>query len=281
MPERGSAQPYSMRELRRLAEAPLRRPWLVVVPLVLVLLGAVGASFLMAPRYRSSTLILVAPDPMPANFMPKISTERVTRRLQTLRQEIQSRTRLETVARDLDPYGTLGKEPLISTIERMRDAVTVSVKGNDAFSIEFEHRDPRMAMLVADRLTTLFMEEVAGARERQVAAAYEFIESQLQEARQQLEQKETALREFKEQHMGQLPEQVQANLATLQRLQLEQQSIVDSLRKATDAHAPARERRRGRRRRRRRQVPAARRAARRCGRSSRSCARATPTGTPT
>jgi polysaccharide chain length determinant protein (PEP-CTERM system associated) len=224
-----------MRELQRLTEAPLRRPWLVVVPLVLVLLGVVGASFLMAPRYRSSTLILVAPDQMPANFMPQISTERVTRRLQTLRQEIQSRTRLETVARDLDPYGTLGKEPLISTIERMRGAVTVSVKGNDAFSIEFEHRDPRMAMLVADRLTTLFMEEVAGGRERQVSEAYQFIESQMQSAREQLEQKEAALREFKEQHMGQLPEQVQANLATLQRLQLEQQTIVDSLRKATDA----------------------------------------------
>ena len=235
MPEPGSAQPYSMREVQRLSEAPLRRPWLVLIPLVLVLLGAVGASFLMAPRYRSSTLILVAPEQMPANFMPQISTERTTRRLQTLRQEIQSRTRLETVARDLDPYGTLGKEPLISTIERMRGSVTVSVKGNDAFSIEFEHRDPRMAMLVADRLTTLFMEEVAGGRERQVAEAYQFIESQMQEARQQLELKETALREFKEQHMGQLPEQVQANLATLQRLQLEQQTIVENLRKATDA----------------------------------------------
>lgn len=235
MPEPSSAQPYSMRELQRLAEAPLRRPWLVVIPLVLFLAGAVGSSFLIAPRYRSSTLILVAPEQMPANFMPQISTEKVARRLQTLRQEIQSRTRLETVARDLDPYGTLGKEPLISTIERMRGAAKVTVKGNDAFSIEFEHRDPRMAMLVADRLTTLFMEEAAGGRERQVADAYQFIESQLQEARQQLEQKETALREFKERHMGQLPEQVQANLATLQRLQLEQQSIADSLRKATDA----------------------------------------------
>jgi uncharacterized protein involved in exopolysaccharide biosynthesis len=35
--------------------------------------------------------------------------------------------------------------------------------------------------------------------------------------------------------MGQLPEQVQANLSTLQRLQLEQQSVADGLRKATDA----------------------------------------------
>jgi polysaccharide chain length determinant protein (PEP-CTERM system associated) len=172
---------------------------------------------------------------MPASFVTQMSTEKVTHRLQTLRQEVQSRTRLETVARELDPYGTLGKEPLIKTIERMRDAVTVSVKGNDAFSIEFEHRDPKMAMLVADRLTSLFMEEVVGARERQVTEAYQFIETQMQEARQQLEQKETALREFKEKHMGELPEQVQANLSTLQRLQLEQQTVADSLRKATDA----------------------------------------------
>jgi polysaccharide chain length determinant protein (PEP-CTERM system associated) len=92
-----------------------------------------------------------------------------------------------------------------------------------------------MAMLVADRLTRLFMEDVAGTQARQVSTAYQFIESQLQDARQQLEEKEAALRGYKEQHMGQLPEQVQANLATLQRLQLEQQMVAESLRRATDA----------------------------------------------
>jgi polysaccharide chain length determinant protein (PEP-CTERM system associated) len=218
-----------------LAEAPLRRPWLVMVPLVVCLGAAVAASVVLPPRYRSSTLILVAPERMPSNLVPQMATEKTTRRLQTLRQEVQSRTRLEMVARSLDPYGSLGKEPLIETIERMRDATTVNVKGTDAFSLEFEHRDPRMAMLVADRLTTLFMEEVAGARQQQVSAAYQFIEQQLQDARQQLEEKEVALRQYKERHMGQLPEQVQANLATLQRLQLEQQTVADNLRKAQDA----------------------------------------------
>jgi len=218
-----------------MAEAPLRRPWLVAAPLVLCVVAAVLASYLIAPRYRSSTLILVAPERMPSNLVPQMATEKTARRLQTLRQEVQSRTRLEMVARALDPYGTLGKEPLIETIERMRAATTVNVKGNDAFSIEFEHRDPKMAMLVADRLTSLFMEEVAGARQQQVSAAYAFIEQELVDAREQLEQKETALRDYKEQHMGQLPEQVQANLATLQRLQLEQQTVADNLRKAQDA----------------------------------------------
>ena len=228
------SQAPATRELQRLAEAPLRRPWLVVIPFVLSVGIAVAVSYLLTPRYRSSTLILVAPEQMPTNFVPQMSTERVARRLATLRQEVQSRTRLEMVAREFDPYGSLGKEPLIDTIERMRKAVTISVKGDDAFSIEFEHSDPKVAMLVADRLTTLFMDEVVGASERQVSNAYEFIEKQLEGARTQLEEKEGALRNYKEQHMGQLPEQVQANLATLQRLQLEQQNVSENLRKATD-----------------------------------------------
>ena len=79
------------------------------------------------------------------------------------------------------------------------------------------------------------MEDVAGTQKRQISTAYQFIESQLQDARQQLEQKEAALRDYKEQHMGQLPEQVPANLATLQRLQLEHQAISESVRRASDA----------------------------------------------
>ena len=94
------------------------------------------------PRYSSSTLILVAPEQLPISVVSQASTERVAQRLQTLRQEIESRTRLEMVARELDPYGTLGKEPLIDTIERMRDGVTMSVKGNDAFSITFDAPRP-------------------------------------------------------------------------------------------------------------------------------------------
>jgi len=232
--DRNNDQPNSARELKRLAEAPLRRPGLVLVPLVVLLVGAVALSFVLPPRYSSSTLILVAPESMPDSFVQQVSTEKVARRLQTLRQEVQSRTRLEMVARELDPYGMVGREPLIRTIEKMRDAITISVKGNDAFSIEFEHRDPKMAMLVADRLTTLFMDEVVGARARQVSVAYQFIEDQLEEARRALEEKEAALAQYKERYMGMLPEQVNSNLATLQRLQLEHQTVSEGLRKATD-----------------------------------------------
>jgi polysaccharide chain length determinant protein (PEP-CTERM system associated) len=104
------------------------------------------------------------------------------------------------------------------------------VKGDDAFSIEYTPRDPQKAMAVTDRLATLFIEETTRSRERQVEGAYEFIESQLHDARQQLETKDGAVRRYKESHLGTLPEQMGANLATLQRLQLEHQQINESIR---------------------------------------------------
>ena len=129
------------------------------------------------------------------------------------------------VAREFDPYGSLGKEPLIDTIERMRDAVTVVGQGRRR--LQHRVRAPRSRRWrcwspTASRRSS--WRRWSGASERQVSNAYEFIEKQLEGARTQLEQKEAALRAYKEQHMGQLPEQVQANLATLQRLQLEQQT---------------------------------------------------------
>lgn len=213
----------------------MRRPWHVAVPFALVFVGAVVVGELVPKRYVSSTLILVAAEKLPDSVIRTMATERATRRLQTIHQEITSRTLLERVVRELDPYGSLKAQvPLARAIDEMRGAIRVNVRGTDAFSIEFEHRDPRIAMNVADRLTAVFMEEVVGSREKQVEDAYDFIDSQLSEARRELERKEETLRHFKERNMGALPEQMPANLATLQRLQLEQQSLSENLRRALD-----------------------------------------------
>src|SRR5690606_38282859 len=58
--------------------------------------------------------------------------------------------------------------------------------------------------------------------------------NELAEAKRDLEKQERALKEFKEQHMGALPEQMTTNLHTLDRLQLEYQTITDSLKSAED-----------------------------------------------
>ena len=218
-------------------QIPLRRPWHVVIPFVAVTLLAVGFSLTITKTYTSSTLILVESDKVPQSFMNEGTRDAAASRprLQTIRQEILSRTRLERILEELNPYPErAGRAPLTAIVEGMRQAIAINVKGNDSFTLEYTHRDPKIAQSVTARLATLFIEESSQARKTQVEVTGEFIESQLAEARQKLEEKEKALRQYKESRMGRLPEQTGANLAILQRLQLEQQSVSDSLRSARE-----------------------------------------------
>jgi polysaccharide chain length determinant protein (PEP-CTERM system associated) len=230
--------PYR-RDLSEYLEAPLRRPLLVVVPFVLITVLAVCVSFALTKKYKTSTLILVESEQVPQSFAGRQDSTNQKPRLLTIQQEILSRTRLEQVIRELDPYAELSGMPVTRIVETMRSAIAINVKGNDAFTVEYVHRDPQKAVLVANRLATLFIEESAQARADQVAGVAEFIESQLQDARNQLEVKEKDLRRYKEAQMGRLPEQTPANLATLQRLQLDQQYVADNLRAAREKEIAA------------------------------------------
>ncbi len=212
-------------------EIPLRRRKLVVIPTALALVAAVVATLVLPKRYRSSTLILVEASRAPDAFMTKANTDQSSKRLNTIMQEVLSRTRLERVIQELDPYSG---GPSSSMVEQMRSDISIDVKGNDAFNITFGHTDPRKAQAVTQRLATLFIEEGAQSREDQVEGAVEFLDTQLLDARKELETKEAGLRALKEKKMGSLPEQTQANLATLQRMQLEQQSLDLNLRMARD-----------------------------------------------
>jgi succinoglycan biosynthesis transport protein ExoP len=227
--------PPSSLSLKRLLEAPRRRPWHVLVPFVLVAGGVYAASYLVEEQYESSTVILVERERVPASFVPRVTDGESNRRLLTIKQEILSRTRLEKILTELDPYPGAAKQlPRTVLVERIRSAATIAVKGNDAFSVQFVHRDPNMAMQVANRLATLFIEETLRTQQERTTDATQFIESQLEDARQELESREQALRRFKEQHMGTLPGQTAANLSTLQRLQMEQQTVATNLQAALD-----------------------------------------------
>jgi polysaccharide biosynthesis transport protein len=225
-------RPFGLRTPTEYLEVPLRWPLHVIVPTVIVSVLAVAASFVLPKRYRSSTLILVESEKVPDSFVQKMATETMTRRMQTIRQEVLSRTRLEQVIQDTNPYpARVGGTPLplSEQVEDMRSSTSIQTKGSDAFVIEYVHSNPYKAMEVANRLAALFIEQTEGERARQASEGFQFIDSQLAQARKELEQKEEEVRRFKERNLGSLPEQTAPNLATLQRLQLEQQSVAESL----------------------------------------------------
>jgi polysaccharide chain length determinant protein (PEP-CTERM system associated) len=218
---------FSWAQVRHFLHAPLRRPLLVLVPWAAVILLSVVALLVLPKKYKSTTLILVESEKVPESFVPKVSTEDTGHHLETVKPEILSRTRLERVLEETQPYPEIASKT--RAVEKMRSSISINIAGTDGFTIEFVHSSPHKAQEVTERLATLFIEETIKARERQVEGAVDFLVTQVSDARAELEKKDAALRRYKEERMGTLPEQLQTNLATMQMLQREMQTVEENL----------------------------------------------------
>jgi polysaccharide chain length determinant protein (PEP-CTERM system associated) len=222
----GDDDGFQWTQFRHFLHAPLRRPLLVVFPWVTIFLLSIVALFVLPKKYMSTALVLVESEKVPESFIAKVATRDPGQRLDAVRPEILSRTRLERVLDETQPYPGLGKN---QAVDKMRNAIYIYLSGNDGFTITFYHRDPLKAQEVTDRLARLFIDETMKARTQQVEGAVDFLTTQVKDARTELEAKDAALRRYKEERMGKLPEQLDANLATMQMLQREMQTVEESL----------------------------------------------------
>lgn len=225
-------------------EIALRRKWYLIIPLIIGILGSFGVYKFLPKVYRATTLILVQPQSVPENYVRPTITESVVSRLNTISQEILSRTRLERVIEEFNLYPDLRKKaPKEEVIEKMRRAIEVKVQeprrsGRDtstnSFTISFEGENPQIVMQVTNKLASLFIEENLKVRETQAERTSEFISRELASLEEQLKKKEEDIRRFKERSMGQLPQQLDANLRILERLQQQLQTTSESMRAAED-----------------------------------------------
>lgn len=207
-----------------------RRKWLIFFPFVLVSAGVTAWAILQPDIYRSSTLILVEPQRVPEAYVKSIVASPVEERLGTITQQIMSRTRLQRIIDDFHLYpDARGVKAMEEIIEIMRKDVDLQVKGKDSFTVSYQGKDPRTVMMVANQLASLFIDENLRVREQQAEGTTEFLESQLRRLKEKLEEQEKAGQAYKERYMGELPSQQDANLRTLDQLQLQFQTNQETL----------------------------------------------------
>lgn len=216
-------------------EIGLRRKWYLILPLVISLIGAFVVYKNLPKVYRATTLILVQAQRIPENYVRPILTDPITDRLNTISQEILNRTRLEKIIYEFNLYvNILKKVPMEEIIEKMRKKIEIKVQRQNAFSVSFEYEDPRIAMMVTNKLASHFIEENLKYRELRAITTSEFINKELNSIQEQLKKKEQEIRNFKERSMGVLPQQLDANLRILERLQQQLQTISENMRAAED-----------------------------------------------
>src|SRR4029077_21078538 len=131
-----------------------RRWWLIVLPFLVVSIGTATYARLLPNLYRSETVILVVPQQIPESYVRATFTTRIEDRLQSIQQQILSRTFLERIILDFDLYAKARKTTVMeNVVETMRrqDISIETVKG-DAFRLSYVSGDPETARKVTERL---------------------------------------------------------------------------------------------------------------------------------
>jgi polysaccharide chain length determinant protein (PEP-CTERM system associated) len=207
-----------------------RRKWLIVVPFVICAVSTVLIANRLPKRYRSETVILVVPQRVPESYVKSTVTSRIEDRLTSLREQILSRSRLERVITDLNLYQDLRRKLVMEdVVDAMRRDIDVKVERGDSFRVSYTSGVPETAQKVTARLAQLFIDENVKDRTVQAESTNQFLDVQLNEARDRLLSHEKKLEDYKKQFSGELPTQAPANIQAIQSAQLQLQSLRESI----------------------------------------------------
>jgi polysaccharide chain length determinant protein (PEP-CTERM system associated) len=195
------------------------------IPFVTAVFFAGALIFFLPKTYQSSTFILVEEPRSSQSSASALSLQPVESALEPFRQQILSRSFLQKIIDRFGLYkGVNGTKEEI--IEEMRENIQMTAAASErmnAFSISYSGRDPVVVMKVTATLANLFISEDLRFRQQQSDGATGFIGGELESVKKILEEQEDKISRFEREHHGKLPEQLDANLRTLDRLQIDLQ----------------------------------------------------------
>jgi len=202
-----------------------RRCWLIIIPSILGLPAGFILSVLLPPKYKSHTLILVEQPAISDSYVKPVVSEDLNQRLASMKEQILSRTRLQHLVEQVNPYGENAQRvPMEELIEQLRKSILVTpltaMAGTRSselpgFSVDVTMGEARLAQKICTEITSLFMEQNSRARQRQAEDTTQFLVKQLEEAKVKLDDQDAKLAAFQSHHIGELPEDEKTNLTLL------------------------------------------------------------------
>ena len=238
MPLRPNMEPGEYLDILR------RRKWLIVFSFLIILLVALVYCVVIPDQYKSKTKILIIP-PAVAEGMVRSTVNVSTRdRITTIEHDTLSRTPLLGVINEIGisrlGFTGMREEDMLG---KMRSRIELEIERNpernpernvNTFILSFLHENPKVAQEVVSSLSSLFIGENIKIREAVTQETSRFLEDQLKETRGKLEQQEERIKQYKLRFGGELPQQEQANLNRLQRLQDQIKNNSDAIARLQD-----------------------------------------------
>ena len=197
--------------------------WLIA-PTFLGLVVSTVVAFMMTDSYYSEARIRVVPEQLAPDLAAKLTSQDVADRINSMAQSILSRNALSGI---INTYGLykkeLKKEPLEDVLDEMRRSIIIrptegGIAGGrilPAMVVAFVYPDKYVAQKVCQDLVTRFMNSSSAETAESQQAAYQFLKDEADHAKQDLDQAENKLAEYREKNAGRLPEEMQMNMSQM------------------------------------------------------------------
>ncbi|UCD77256.1 MAG: hypothetical protein JSW26_17740 [Desulfobacterales bacterium] len=211
-----------------------RRKWSLILPALIVMLIGIAVALGLPPIYKSTSTILIEEQGIPSDFVTTTVTSYAEQRLQTINQRIMSFSRLLEIIQRFDLYPEYkDKWTTEEIVEKMQEDTILEpisaevidrrtgrpTSATIAFTLSYEGKNPRTVLQVANVLASLFLSENLQEREKQAKETSAFLESELDKLKTELTDLEARIAVFKKEHINELPEVMQVNLQSLDRIE--------------------------------------------------------------
>ncbi len=213
-----------------------RRKWHFIVPAFVLFAVSAFAVISWPPTYQSKATILIEEPDLSGDILGPQSFVRADQRVQVIAQQVLSRHNLIKLINQFDLFPEeRGTNQLALLADALRNNIKVeliSAEVSDprmvqpglatiAFSLSFDHRDPKMAQAVAKELLSLFLAENLKSRKQKARDTTEFLAKEADKLAQQISELEAKLAGFKLQNAGSLPDEVSISQQAMNRIELQ------------------------------------------------------------
>jgi uncharacterized protein involved in exopolysaccharide biosynthesis len=211
-----------------------------------VLLGlSLAAAFLWPATYKSMATILIEEQEIPAELVHSTITSYADQRIETIKQQVMSRTTLWKVVEQYNLYPELRRtNPTEEVVKQFTKDIAVEVisadvvdkrtqnktKATIAFTVAYQSNSPDLAQKVANELTSLFLGENLKSRERQAQDATSFLQQEAENLSKHIGEVDEKIATFKHRASGALPELMPLNLQLMSQSDRELMDIDQQIR---------------------------------------------------
>ena len=218
-----------------------RRRYLMVSAFALALAAAASFVYSLPDLYTATATVLVNQNPaQQAAAGPGGAAQ--DNRLDAVSEAVLSRSRLLDLITRYDLYPGLRQRISIEKVlDQMRRDIRLERKAGEqqwgqdptfAFTLSYQGWDPKIVAQVTNALVTSYVDENNKMQAHQASETADSLAAQLSEIKQKLDSQAQKVNAFEGSHMGELPQQQEANLSTLTQLNTQLHENGESLAQA-------------------------------------------------